>query len=372
MDMDAFFVSIECLFNSKFIGKPLLIGGTSQRGVVASCSYEARKFGVHSAMPMRMAKTLCPDAIVIGGDMGLYSKYSKMVADIIAEDAPLYEKASIDEFYLDITGMDRFFGCYKWITELRSRVIKETGLPISLGLSSNKTVAKVGTGEAKPNNQLEIPSGTERGFLAPLSISKLPMVGKKTYRLLCEMGVRTVKTLSQIPPPLLERELGKMGSVLWKRANGIDHTPVIPYSERKSFSTERTFEKDTTDVKMLHSLLVKMTEKLAYLLRKSKKLTSCVSVKIRYADFNTTSMQMKIPYTARDDLLIVNVKELFDKLYERRVLIRLVGIRFSDLVAGNYQINLFDDTEHMIRLYQAIDRMQKRFGAGAVKRAVGL
>ena len=173
MDLDTFFVSVECLKNSKFLGKPLLIGGKSSRGVVASCSYEARRFGVHSAMPMKMALRLCPQAIVLRGDMDSYSRYSRMVTDVVAEEAPVFEKSSIDEFYLDLTGMDRYFGCFKWSLELKQRILKETGLPISFGVSVNKLVSKVGTGEAKPDGAKEIHRGTEKDFLAPLKQSSI-------------------------------------------------------------------------------------------------------------------------------------------------------------------------------------------------------
>ncbi len=272
MDLDTFFVSVERLINSSLIGKPVIIGGMSDRGVVSSCSYEARQYGVHSAMPMRMAKQLCGDAIFIRGDMEEYSRQSKIVTEIIAESAPVYEKASIDEHYLDITGMDRFFGSLKWSKELREKVIKNTGLPISLGLSTNKTVSKIATGEAKPNGELYIPGENVKSFLSPLSIRKIPMIGKQSYRLLRSMGVSTINTLSMIPPEMLFQVMGKNGIVVWKKANGIDNTPVVQYSERKSISTERTFDKDTTDVTGLRNLLSSMVEKIAFELRKKQKL----------------------------------------------------------------------------------------------------
>ncbi len=369
MDLDTFFVSVECLKNSDFLGKPLLIGGTSGRGVVASCSYEARRFGVHSAMPMKMALRLCPQAIVLRGDMDSYSKYSKLVTEVIAEDAPVFEKSSIDEFYLDLTGMDRYFGCFKWSQELRHRVIKETGLPISLGLSVNKLVSKVGTGEAKPNGAKEIPRGMEKPFLAPLPVKKIPGVGKETHKKLSFMGVRTIKTLSEIPAKLLIREFGKHGRSLSEKANGIDITPVVPYTERKSISKERTFSEDSLDLRMIRALLTDMTDKLAFELRNSQKLTSCVTVKIRYADFNTYTRQRRIAYTANDNTLNRHVQELFDTLYERRQLIRLVGVKLSGLVHGNYQISLFDDTVEHIRLFQELDHIRRRWGSDAISRA---
>jgi len=367
LDLDAFFVSVECLRNSALRGKPLIIGGTSNRGVVSTCSYEARKFGVQSAMPMRLAKRLCPDAIVLKGDMETYSRYSKLVTEIIRPKAPIFEKASIDEFYLDLSGMDRFIGCYKWSKELRQTIMKESGLPISFGLSINKLVSKVGTGEAKPNGALEIKTGSEKQFLAPLSTSKIPSIGKKTYKKLSFMGVRSIQTLSELPVKLLEREFGKSGISLWKKANAIDNSPVVPYSERKSMSTERTFSKDTIDIQKIKGILIEMTRQMAYELRASGKLTSCVTVKIRYTDFNTFTRQRKIAFTANDHTLTPHIIELFDQLYQRRQLIRLVGIRFSNLVSGNYQINLFDDTIKEIHLLQQMDRIRKRFGKKSLK-----
>ena len=369
MDLDTFFVSVECLKNNKFIGKPLLIGGKSGRGVVASCSYEARRFGVHSAMPMKMALRLCPQATVLRGDMDSYSRYSRLIADIIAEDAPVYEKSSIDEFYLDLTGMDRHFGCFKWSARLKKRIFRETGLPISFGVSINKLVSKVGTGEAKPNGAKEIIRGTEKHFLAPLSVRKIPGVGKETHKKLSFMGVRTIKTLSEIPLKLLVREFGKHGRTLSEKANAIDNTPVVPYSERKSISKERTFSYDTLDLCMIRALITDMADKLAFELRNSQKLTSCVTVKIRYADFNTYTRQCRIAYTANDNILCRHVIELFDKLYERRQLIRLIGVKYSGLVHGNYQIRLFDDTVEHIRLMQEMDHIRKRWGSDAINRA---
>ncbi len=372
IDLDTFFVSVERLSNPKLIGQPVLVGGTGSRGVVASCSYEARKFGIHSAMPMRMAKQLCPQAIQVRGDMESYSKYSDMVTQIIAEEVPVYEKTSIDEFYMDLTGMERFFGCYKLATEIRQKITRETGLPISFALSANKTVSKVGTGEAKPNGQKQIEFGTEKSFLAPLPVKKIPMVGEKTYQLLRSMGVQHIYTLQQMPIELMEKVLGENGIMIWKKANGIDNSPVEPYSERKSISSEQTFDTDTTDVRQLRTFLLSMTEKLAYQLRSENKLAGCVTVKLRYADFNTYSMQARIPYTTLDHLLMEKVKELFDKLYQKRMLVRLVGVRFSHLIQGSYQFTLFDNTQKNVLLYAAMDRMRNRFGKDAVQRAITL
>lgn len=371
MDLDTFFVSCERLIDSRLNGKPVLIGGTSDRGVVASCSYEARRFGIHSAMPMRMARQLCPEAIVLRGNSGVYSKFSNAVTDIIKEDVPLYEKTSVDEFYADLTGMDRFYGCHQFASELRRKIIKETGLPISFGLSTNKTVSKIATGEAKPNNEIRILKGTEKPFLAPLSVKKIPMVGDKTYRSLCNLGVKRIQTIQEMPIEVMEKVFGKNGIMIWKKANGIDNSPVIPYQERKSISTERTFDKDTIDVTKLEGIITAIAENLAYQLRRGNKLTACITVKIRYSDFQTYTLQKRIPYTASDHTIIPLVLELFKKLYQRRILVRLIGVRFSHLVEGGHQINLFEDT-NVINLYQAMDHIRERYGDRSIMRASGM
>lgn len=372
MDLDTFFVSCERLLDSSLNGKPVLIGGTSDRGVVASCSYEARKFGVHSAMPMRMARQLCPEAIILRGNSGIYTKFSQNVTDVIKESVPLYEKTSVDEFYIDLTGMDKFFGCHKLASELRQRIIKETGLPISFGLSMNKTVSKIATGEAKPNNEIRILSGTEKPFLAPLSVKKIPMVGSATYKALCDLGVKRIKTVQDMPMELMHKVLGKNGLSIWKKANGIDNSPVIQYYERKSISTERTFGQDTTNVHKLKGLVIAMAENLAYQLRRGNKLTACVTFKIRYSDFQTYTQQKRIPYSAMDHNIIPVVLDLFNKLYNRRLLVRLIGVRFSHLVEGGHQINLFEDNKIQLNLAQAIDKMRERYGDRAVISAAGM
>jgi len=372
LDLDSFFVSVEQLLNPKLIGKPVLIGGTGDRGVVASCSYEARKFGVHSAMPMKVARRLCSHAIVVRGDMEQYSKYSGLVTDIIRDTVPLFEKSSIDEFYVDMTGMDKYFGCLKFTNELKRKVVKESGLPISYGLASNKLIGKVATNEVKPNGQIEIPFGNEKSFLAPLSIAKIPGIGKQTAILLLKMGVETVKVLSDIPVEMMQNLLGKNGSELWRRANGIDETPVVPFHEQKSISTENTFGQDTIDMNFLRAKMLRMTERIAFELRKQNKLTGCVTVKLRYSNFDTFTKQQSLAYTNADHILFKTAKELFEKLYDRRMLIRMIGIRFTNLIPGNYQINLFEDTQEMIKLYQAIDSVKKRFGEKMVMKAGGM
>ena len=369
LDLDAFFVAVECKRDSRLKGRPLIIGGSSRRGVVAACSYETRQFGVHSAMPMYLALQLCPDAKVISGDMESYSQASREVTEIIAEAAPAFEKSSIDEFYIDASGMDRYFGAFTWAKNLRGRIMKETALPISLALSVNKLVSKVATGEFKPNAEAQIAPGNEQDFLAPLAVEKIPMIGKQTASFLHDMGVRTVKTLRDMPVQLLISAFGRNGLSLWQKAHAEDTSPVVPYSEQKSISTECTFESDTIDVRRLKSVLIAMVEKVAFNLREQHKLACCVTVKIRYANFDTETKQVHIPYTASDHVILRVVHDLFHKLYNRRMLIRLVGVRLSGLVHGNYQISLFDDTAGNINLYQSIDHIKHKYGVEKLIRA---
>ena len=369
LDLDTFFVSCERLLDSSLLKRPILVGGISDRGVVAACSYETRSFGVHSGMSMKLARSLCPEAVVIRGNAGTYMKFSDAVTDIIKESVPLFEKASVDEFYADLSGMDRFYGTYKYASELRQRILRETGLPISFGLSQNKVVSKVATGEAKPNNQLKIDFGLEKIFLAPLSIKKIPSVGDKTYRLLSNMGVERVETVQKMPLEMMESAFGLHGRTIWKRANGWDNSPIIPFHERKSISTERTYERDTIDMVKLRTTLVAMAENMAYQLRRSQKMTGCVSIKIRYSDFKTYTKQKRIPYTSADHILVPIAMELFKGLYNRRMLIRLIGVNYSHIVGGHYQIHLFDDNEKMLNLYNAMDKVRNRFGESSLMRA---
>jgi len=372
LDLDSFFVSVECIAHPELKGKPVLIGADSDRGVVASCSYEARKFGIRSAMPMRMAKQLCPEAIILRGNSGAYMDKSDEVTEIIREQVPLFEKSSVDEFYVDFTGTEKFFGAMKLATELRKRISKETGLPNSFGLSINKTVSKVATNEAKPNGQLQVERGTEKPFLAPMPIENIPGLGEKTSHLLRSMGVARIATMQELPVDLMQRLLGEHGPLLWRKANGIDDSPVVAWHERKSISTERTFERDTIDTVKLKGMLTAMAESLAFQLRRGKKLTSCVAVKVRYADFETHTRQQRIGYTACDHIILPIVHDLFRVLYDRRQRIRLIGVRFSHLVGGGHQMDAFTDTQEAMNLYQAMDRIRKRFGDRTVMRAAGM
>jgi len=366
MDLDTFFVSVERLENSSLVGKPVIIGGFSDRGVVASCSYEARKYGVHSAMPGKLARRLCPDAIWLRGDMDKYSRFSHQVTAVIEDAAPVVEKASVDEHYLDISGMDRFFGSYKWTHELRQRIMKETGLPISFGLSVNKTISKIATGEAKPNGEKQVTKNSIPQFLNPLSIKKIPGIGDKSYHILRDMGIMHIETLANIHVELLQKVLGENGKIIWEKANGIDNRPVLPYHERKSISSEQTFQVDTTDMKLLQQCLNTMVEGICFDLRKQTKLCSTVTVKLRYSDFQTYTVQARVPYTSYDHIILAKAKELLYKLYDRRLLVRLIGVKVSNLVHGSQQIDLFEDSIEQVNLYKALDQIRHWYGKGAV------
>ncbi len=367
-DLDSFFVSVEIINNPALKGKPVLVGGY-ERGVVAACSYEARKYGIHSAMPMKRAMQLCPQAIVTNASRDQYSKYSRWVTDIISSKVPLFEKASIDEFYIDMTGMDKFFGVSKYTQELRRHITRETGLPISCGLSSARFISKMATNEAKPNGFLEIPQGKETAFLWPLGIEKINGVGKQTEQQLKSFGIYTIGDIARTPPELMEKYAGKWGESLWHKAHGRGSADVVTDWEQKSMSHENTFDKDYTDTEFLQKELVRLTEKTAYGLREDEKLTGCVAIRIRYSDFETITRQEVVDYTALDDQLIAKVISLFNKAYQAGRPVRLLGVRFSHLIPFTMQMSLFDNHTEKIQLYKAVDQIKDRFGSQSVTRA---
>jgi DNA polymerase-4 len=368
-DLDSFFVSVEILNDPSLKGKPVLVGGY-ERGVVAACSYEARKYGIHSAMPMKRALQLCPHAVVTSSSRHDYSRYSRWVTEIIASKVPLFEKASIDEFYIDLTGMEKYFGVSQYAQELRQLIRKETGLPISCGLSSSRFISKMATNEAKPNGFLEIPHGKEKEFLWPLPIEKINGVGKQTELQLKSFGIYTIEDIARTPVELLEQYVGKWGHDLWQKSQGIGSTVIATDWEQKSMSHENTFDHDHTDIAFLHKELVRLTEKTAQGLREDEKLTGCVTVKIRYSDFETTSRQETIDYTALDDVLIAKVKDLFNKSWQTGRPVRLLGVRFSQFIPFTMQMSLFENNVEKLQLYKAVDEIKERFGDQLVKKAV--
>jgi DNA polymerase-4 len=372
MDQDAFFVSVEVRKNPELTGKPVIIGSLSDRGVVASCSYEARKFGVYSAMPARMARMLCPHGIWIRGNMDEYSKASHEITEILKENVPLIEKASIDEHYIDMTGMDKHFGTLLYARELRAKVMRETALPISFGLSVNKTVSKMATNECKPNGELNIEKAVVQPFLNPLSIRKIPGLGEKTFIKLSDMGIKKIYELSQVHPEYMNSILGKNGIWLLQKAKGIDDSPIIPYQEQKSIGTQTTFKNDSIDLVAINYLLTSMVMELAFELRQKKKQTACITVTVRYSTREDVTKQAVIPYTALDEPLIKKVKELFKAAYQKRLLIRLVGVRLSNLVNGFEQIDLYSESEEQYSLCQAMDKIRRRYGPDSIKLASGI
>ena len=368
-DLDSFFVSVEMLQDPSLLGKAVVVGGSRDRGVVTTCSYEARKFGVRSAMPMRRAMELCPHAIIVKSSYGEYAKYSAWVTNIIAANAPLYEKASIDEFYIDLTGMDTFFNPLEWTIRLRQTIMDETGLPISFGLATNKLVAKIATDEAKPNGYLFVTPGKEKEFLAPLPVEKLGGVGKKSHQTLLALGIHTIGDILQVDPVLLERSLGKWGTQLIRQANGKSDSVVSPHRESKSISAENTFEENTSNLDILLAQLVGQAERVAYELRQEKKFATCVAIKFRNANFETSTRQITIPATIADSDIIKAATDLFTKLYVPGTLVRLLGVRLAGLTDTGAQTNLFDNKTEQNALYEAIDAVKNKFGKSVLRKA---
>ena len=368
-DLDSFFVSVEMLLDPSLLGKAVVVGGSRDRGVVTTCSYEARKFGVRSAMPMRKAMELCPHAIVVKSSYGQYAKYSAWVTNIIAANAPLYEKASIDEFYIDLTGMDTFFNPLEWTIKLRQTIMDETGLPISFGLATNKLVAKIATDEAKPNGYLFVTPGKEKEFLAPLPVEKLGGVGKKSHQTLLGLGIYTIGDILKYDGMLLEKALGKWGTQLVRQANGLSDSVVSPHRESKSISAENTFEENTSDLEILLAQLVGQAERVAYELRQEKKYATCVAIKFRNANFETSTRQITIPATIADSDIIKAATDLFTKLYVPGTMVRLLGVRLAGLTDTGAQTNLFDNKTEQHALYEAIDAVKNKFGKSVLRKA---
>lgn len=368
-DLDSFFVSVEVLNNPELKGKAVIVGGTKDRGIVITCSYEARKFGVKSGMPMKQAMQLCPHAILARGTRGMYSKYSRWVTEIIGAKAPLFEKASIDEFYIDLTGMDKFFNPLQWTIDLRKKIMDETKLPISFGLSSNKMVSKIATDEAKPNGFLFVEPGKEKEFLAPLSVNKFSGVGKHTFEKLKSMGIFLIGDILKFDENYLEQELGKWGTALFQKAQGISYSEVHEWHEAKSISTENTFSENISNRETLIKHLVQQTEKVAFELREDNMWCGCIGVKIRYPNFETTQKQTTIDYTFSDDELIPQAIKLFDKLWRKNEPVRLLGVKMSELTNQSIQTNMFEDVEKKTNLYKAIDDVKNRFGKNYLSKA---
>lgn len=347
----------------------MIVGGTSSRGVVCSASYEARKFGVKSAMPTAQASKLCAQGIFVWSHPSEYHKYSRMVTDIILDKVPLVEKASVDEFYLDMTGMDKYFGVFGYLLELKQQINRETGLPISFALASNKLISKIATNEAKPNGQIEIPVGTEQAYLAPMPVGKIPGCGDKTIELLSQKGITLIRQLTETGPEKLERWLGKWGTELYRKSLGHDEGVVTPFHEQKSISSEETFSEDTGDIEFLEKEIARLSEKIGYELRQEGKLAGCVAIKIRYENFETITRQQVIDHSASDLTFIKKAKELFSKYYDRNRKIRLIGVKLSQLDTDVMQMSLFENATEDKSLFSAIDNIKQQFGKQMLFRA---
>lgn len=301
-----------------------------------------------------------------------YSKYSRWVTELIADRVPLFEKASIDEFYVDLSGMEKYFGASRFAKELRETIMDETGLPISCGLSTVKFISKMATNAAKPNGFLEITPGKETEFLWPLGIETINGVGKQTEEHLKSFGLYTIRDIAHTPVEVMEKIAGKWGEALWQKAWGRGSNEIAADWEQKSMSHENTFDSDHADPPFLHRELVRLTEKTAQDLREDGKMTGCVTVKIRYADFETSSRQETIDYTALDDVLIAKAADLFRKSWQPNRPVRLLGVRFSQLIPISTQLSLFENNADKLKLYQAVDQIKERYGNTLLTKAVTL
>jgi len=373
LDMDCFFVSVERLLDPSLAGKPVVVGGDpSGRGVVASASYEARRFGVRSAMASKRAKELCPGLIFVAGHHHLYGEHHDKVREILARYAPGVEAASIDEFYLDFSGCNLLHGAiFPLLRRILEQVSSELGLPSSAGLAANKLLAKVGSRLAKPAGVMWIPAGAEAEILAPLPVRAIPGVGPVTRTMLERLGVTRVGHLASIPKPVLEAALGAFGPELARKARGISESPVAEGDERKSVGHETTFEEDTADPIVLEATICHLVEKAAHRLRKAGMKAGGVTVKIRYSDFRTVTRSRGIAASDRDGELLAVARELMAGAVGRRVRVRLIGVSLERLRAGSEQIGLFTAARdaRLASLFPAVDRVRKKYGFDSIELA---
>ncbi len=369
IDMDTFFVSVERLLDPSLNNRPVIVGGSPlERGVVAGCSREARRYGVHSAMPLRRAYQLCPRAVFLYPKFVHYAEYSERVAEIIVDSTPVAEKASIDEFYADVTGCERPYGnLFEWAKKLKRTITGETHLPLSFGLASNKFVSKVATGVAKTRGDICVPAGGERRFLAPLPVGMMPGVGRVLEPELLAMGIHLIGDIARLSPRIFVHMYGKSGQVLYEHACGIDRSPVVPYRKRKSVGAEHTFHEDTLDIPCMLSTLQCLAMRVGRELRERRFLTNTITLKLRYADFVTQTLTQRCNYTNHDMNIYALAEKLFRRLWTRRVRVRLLGISTTNFLDDLSQLPLFATREEKdARLYAAIDSIRRRFGNDAI------
>jgi DNA polymerase-4 len=372
IDLDAFFVSVEQASNPELRGKPVVVGGKpGSRGVVATASYEARAFGLHSAMPISTAVRLCPQAIFIEGNYYHYAEVSKKFMAILADFSPFLEPMGLDEAYMDVTGFESLHGSIRQMAlKIKQRVKDELGIVASIGIATCKVVAKVASDESKPDGLIEVPPGGEGAFLAPLPIRKLPGVGKKTEQVLNGIGIRIIGQVARMPLPALKNRFGAFGDMLYRHANGLDNSPVTPPGEAKSISRETTFEENTHDITFLAATLHYQAERVGADLRALGRQAKCISIKVRFADFTTITRQCTLPQpTALDQTIFQTGKELLDKAQApNRLAIRLIGIGVSSLIEPGNQLSMMDGTERRLEnLNCAVDRIRDKYGFTAIQ-----
>ena len=372
IDLDSFFVSVEQVLNPELNGKPVVVGGKpDRRGVVATASYEARAFGLHSGMPLVTAARLCPEAIFIEGNFVRYREFSQKFMAILCDFSPFIEPMGIDEAYLDVTGFESIHGSIRQMAvKMKQQIRNDLGLTASVGIASCKVVAKVASDFSKPDGLIEVEQGKERDFLAPLPVEKLPGVGKQAEKIMKNLGVHTIGRLSQMPSHTLKFRLGSAGEMLHRFANGIDDSKVLPPGEAKSISRETTFSKDTRDRSFLEATLWAQSEKVGADLRKKGKQAKCVTLKLRYADFSTITRSHTIRDCIDTDRAIfeTGISLLKRALEVERQAVRLIGIGVSNLVEPSQQTMLFTPSSHKAEaLNRAIDRIRDRYGFGAIQ-----
>ena len=372
IDLDAFFVSVEQVLNPELKGKPVVVGGKpDKRGVVAAASYEARAYGVHSAMPLLTASRLCPQAIFIEGNYKRYRQASEKFMAILADFSPYLEPLGIDEAYLDATGFESLHGLIRKMAEkIRQRVKDELGLCASIGIASSKVVAKVASNAAKPDGLLEVPSGKESAFLALLPADKLPGIGKKSEQVLKNLGISTIGQLATLPVEVLKSHFGVYGKIIHDHANGIDDRKVEPPAAAKSISRETTFSRDTRDAAMVQATLRYLSERVGSELRQEEKRARCITLKLRYADFTTTTRQQTLHQPSDADQMIfeTGLKLLKNELPRSKQAVRLVGIGVSNLIEAGRQSDMLDAKgQRLEQLNAAIDRIRKKYGFTAIQ-----
>jgi DNA polymerase IV len=372
IDMDAFFVSVELLERPELRGKAVIVGGRSdQRGVVTSASYEARKFGVHSAMALRTAAKLCPHAVFLDNRHELYSQWSDRVSAILGKFSPIVEMASIDEAYLDLAGTERLHGpALAAAHKLLQEITASTGLPCSGGLGATRLVAKIASEQAKPRGLVWVPAGSEEAFLAPLAVRRVPGIGKVTDAALQALGIETIAQLQAVPLERLEETFGQWGTALFRKARGIDSYEFFVDAEPKSISHNQTFGEDTRDRDTLESTLSYLCQKASKRMRDAGLHARTVTLTLRYANFSTITRSHTLAEPSDlDTEFLQAVRELFRRAWDGKAMLRLVGVAFTSFSAGSAQFDLLDPQrrEKLERLAQATDRLRDRFGFSKVQ-----